>query len=204
MKNYYFLKFSNSVLKQITQDYKFIDESKFQITDKGGWYDHAVETNKYVDLKFLDSMRNDGIEISPRATIFVGGQNCSLKIHIDARKKDHSIYPSVWGINFVWQSKKSRMIWYKTKENIVKSISVSGIANPYWKFDSNEVDLIDQLNFDETTILRPILVRTDIPHTVFNDDAHNIRYCLCLRDSVEKRQNSWEETLNLFSKFLID
>jgi len=113
-------------------------------------------------------------------------------IHIDAYGGDYT------KINYVYGGKNSKMIWYKTKNNIKKSINTTCIGAPYIKYTISEVKIIEAhpINF-------PSIVQAGIPHNIVNPTEP--RYCISmiLLNTIGERL-SMEDSIKIFSKYIID
>ena len=112
------------------------------------------------------------------------------KIHVDLLGGDYT------KLNYVYGGENSNMCWYKQKNEIQKSPSITVIDSSYISFNLNEVYLIDT-----QPIKFPSIVQAGIPHNVRN--SNNPRYCLSL--VLVKQDNTrltMAESIEIFNSYI--
>ena len=111
-------------------------------------------------------------------------------IHIDVVGGDYT------KLNYIFDGKDSLMMWYKPKDNIVKSISKTAINTRYISYASHEVEMIDK-----QSVKFPSIIQAGIPHNVINYSEP--RWCLSI---VLVKQNgerlTMKESINIFNKYV--
>ena len=138
-----------------------------------------IELFKSLDLKIL------------LVEVFYTKPHRVTSIHIDARGGDYT------KLNYIYGGKNSKMVWYKPKNDIKKSVSTTSIGTPYLEYKMSEVTKIEDkvVNF-------PSIIQAGIPHNIINQAEH--RYCLSI---VLIRNNdnriTMEESIELFSNYII-
>ena len=111
-------------------------------------------------------------------------------IHTDARGGDYT------KLNYIYGGNNSKMVWYKPKNDIEKSVSTTSIGTPYLEYKMSEVTKIEDkvVNF-------PSIIQAGIPHNIINQKEP--RYCLSI---VLIRNNdnrlTMKESIELFSNYI--
>jgi hypothetical protein len=111
-------------------------------------------------------------------------------IHIDVTGGDYT------KLNYIFGGKDSLMMWYKVKDNVVKSTSKTSINTSYISYNPLEVSLIDK-----RSVRFPSIVQVGIPHNIINYSEP--RYCLSIvlvRNTGERL--TIKDSIELFSNYI--
>ena len=111
-------------------------------------------------------------------------------IHIDVTGGDYT------KLNYIFNGKDSAMMWYKVKDDVVKTTSKTSINTSYISYNSLEVDMIDK-----QSVKFPSIVQAGIPHNIINYSEP--RYCLSivLVKSTGERL-TMKDSIELFSNYI--
>ena len=123
------------------------------------------------------------------AELFYTKPHTITEIHIDVTGGDYT------KLNYAFNGKDSLMMWYKPKDNLVKSISKTPINTRYISYASHEVEMIDK-----QSVKFPSIVQTGIPHNVINYSEP--RWCLSIvlvKNNDERL--TMKESIDIFSKY---
>lgn len=142
-------------------------------------------------IKFFD---NIGLELF-NCHLFRGSKGMACGIHVDG----HETAKPIWAINWILGSKFSEMIWY---DQITEgSETFTNVGTAYKTFRLDEVRPIESCKFSEKNN-GPVLVRTDIPHRVINNDMANTRWCFSVR--ARKTFDDWNQVVDFFRPYIND
>lgn len=157
-----------------------------------------IDIDKLFRKSWLDYMSSLGVSLSKKAVIFHKKPNEWHKIaHIDLSDDADSSTNPTSAINWVFGSKDSEMLWYKTPDDYLVRTEETFKASKYkiinvaeWPVDNLEI--IDRCSIQ----LQPTLVNVITAHAV-NNSGDEDRYCVSVRfDGFESL--SWEETVEWF------
>jgi hypothetical protein len=133
-------------------------------------------------LKFLSQL---GFIPSFNSNLFVGPPNSDTTIHVDNLSQ-------CYAINYIWGESKSKMRWFKLKDNVSPTLSRTTAGTGYMAYNINQVNFVEEIEVPNNKL---ILVRIDIPHQVSNY-SNSKRYCLSVRGSPMMK---WEDSVRHFS-----
>lgn len=185
MKNFHFLDIKFNPLKP---NFVFPKPKSYL------WDIYIIKPEDLVSQECLDFFNSIGLSLY-NCHLFRGPKGSACGIHVDG----HDSHKPIWAINWIFGSNASEMIWYDALVEGTQSYTSAETAYQTWK--SDQVKKIDVLKFDQTQ-RGPVLVRTDIPHRVVNNDMRNVRWCLSLR--AEKSFNSWNDVVDYFKPYTND
>lgn len=111
-------------------------------------------------------------------------------IHTDSGGGDYA------KLNWIFGGKGSTMKWYKTKNHVSKSCSLSDISTPFTSYTIDEVDLMV-----ETKMTGANLVQVGVPHNVYNPPIEE-RHCFSLVYRKDKRRPTLGESIKLFADYI--
>jgi hypothetical protein len=137
-------------------------------------------------FKFFDSL---GLQIFFVESFFKYPGNGI--IHTDAASGDYT------KLNWVFGNGDAKMIWYKTKENIVKT-SLKNIAEKtYLKYFQHEVDEIER-----AVIKNPTLVQVGIPHNIIDITEDRLCISIIFIDKISLKRPTMLESLIRLKDYL--
>ena len=87
------------------------------------------------------------------------------------------------------------MMWYKPKDNIVKSTTKTAINTRYISYASYEVEMIDK-----QSVKFPSIIQAGIPHNIINYSEP--RWCLSImlvKNTGERL--TMKESINIFNEY---
>lgn len=146
-----------------------------------------------VDVNYWFRMR--GLEIE-KSIIFY--RSVDAEPHIDLKEKSSASYiqPN-YGINIEFFG-SGTMAWYNLPEiqekNIVKTIA----GTPFIRFKESELEIIDYLH----NVRQPVLVRTDIPHSVKMVKGPRLIVSIRFREINQSDACPWEQILKILKNDL--
>lgn len=113
--------------------------------------------------------------------------------HIDVIGGDYT------KINFIYGGKKSRMLWYKIKEDVPKRhIQKTVINTQYISFKLNELEKIH-----EEYIVHPSLVQVGIPHNIINLEEHRRCISLVIKNKITNTRIKMDDAIKIFEPCLL-
>jgi hypothetical protein len=190
MKFYYPIQFPVKLLKDDLDLETLFTRSRHGIfkEDYNDWLHHD----------FIDFFQ-DTFNFKPWCLFFIAPANYEMVIHTDGYVTSDSYQMHSWAINYVWNGENSVMRWYKSKTVFFqKSVDLSPASTDHQRWTKDQVELLDS-----ATICDSHIVRTDIPHDVYNYDRHKSRYCLSVRSDVSpKNKFSYRHALKLFKNLI--
>ena len=99
------------------------------------------------------------------------------------------------GINIPWGSNNSVMTWFKAHDNVIPKLTITANNKPHIDYDINNVEPIEHAEINSIS-----LIRTNIPHQVYNIDPDNARWCMSIRvNSI----TSWISSVIRLNEYLI-
>jgi hypothetical protein len=122
--------------------------------------------SKDINLKLYDFFKQYNLVLSGFGLFYKPAPNFT-KPHTDCEGGDYV------KINYIYGGKDSKMIWYKTKDNIPIKESNTGKPGLYIPYNFNEVEKIYEQTLSEYNI-----VQVGIPHTILN--MIETRWCLTI------------------------
>ena len=185
MKSFYHLNFDFNPIKH---DFVFPNPKSY------GWDIYVLEPRDIVTDECIRFFESIGLELY-NCHLFRGARGLACGIHVDG----HEDSKPIWAINWIIGSKFSEMIWYKIINDGAETFTNVGTA--YKTFNPNDVSPIESLKFNEANN-GPVLVRTDIPHRVINNDITNTRWCFSIR--AKKIFKEWNDVVDFFGPYIND
>lgn len=150
-----------------------------------------ININDVIDNSTLITLNEIAGTKFDHCILFVTQPSFTLNIHKDSglfRQGNERL--NVWAINFIINSSLHEMVWYEQLSEPIKILNK--IGSFYYHYDNTNTKEIER-----HTIVRPTLVRTDIPHNIINYDNNSVRYCISIRSTTSKL--TWQEAYLRFS-----
>ena len=126
--------------------------------------------------------------------VFYRNPGSSINVaHVDlsAKRSDGTYGMRTCALNWVIGGSNSTMRWYEMPQGPIKTkLNSAGTAYGAW-------NIVDVPEVDRTNIRDMTLVRTDVPHAIFNEGDEG-RWCLSLRFNSP----SWDETVEQYKDLL--
>lgn len=192
MKNHFCL---NLEFNPLNKEFVLPEINDFGRSAIDNWQMHLPESQELLSTECLDFFRS--LDLEPwKCHLFCGGPGYSTPIHIDGEGNNQG---PLWAVNWIYGSTRSLMTWYESKES--GQSNKTPLDTPQVLFIDDQVKLIDSFQFDEQNV-GPVLVRTDIPHKVVNQDLQNPRWCLSVRVK-RKIINNWFSAVKHFKPYLV-
>jgi hypothetical protein len=201
MKNFYKLNLAKNPL-QITELSKYNADNFWTI---------ETDVRKILSKELSDVF--DSIGIYPSLSVFFVIQSGQREPKHNLAHVDYERFKDGWrkipfAIN--WELNTdilSKLSWYDVSNCTETAVEYTG--NPLvdntlnylnGSFFKGDIKVIDEV---ECSYGNPLMVRTDIPHSVSSyKTSEDKRMCLSLRFNIEQI-NSWEQATNIFKDFII-
>jgi len=205
IKNWYELNIdiSNALINK-QQIFNLADES--YNNRKGGlWtFDHD-EINEYFTKDWLNYMKANGLELDVAFAVYrkAGAQ---APAHIDCLSNTKNIYSIAinWVLN---DNNESYHVWYQVPESEEEPpMWTTGHYKGHSLINYENVEFLTEI--DRCYIQQnPVLVRTDIPHNIINNDVRwsiSARFKVPNYTPVDGQDITWEEQIKIMQPFIID
>ena len=176
------------------------DEICFYDPEESGVWRLSAETA--LNQSWVDYIKDaTGLEIAGICIFWKKANFQEQVAHVDLGFKDEedssTAYPIPCALNWVYGEDTGKMVWYKLPRTIPQ-FKISSYRNSHFSWPIDSLTKVDE----EVVGNSLTICRTNIPHSI--DMGEKDRWLISARIREDNDFESWEQSLNVFNKYIVN